>query len=487
MKNRFLKFAALLAALCLALTGCNLIAVDPLMQIAEDRAAVEDIYDTVLAEYDGGTVTVADIIYDFNTQWSYYYQLFAMYYGTEPDDATITALRDDCVDFAVQCVAQELEAQQRGIALTDEELAEVEQTVRDTYDSTYESFLAQMTDDTEEARIARTEYELYATGQDYDAQLAYQTTQALIDKLREQVDSEVAEPTEESIEEAYNQHVEDDETNYADNLSSFETAMTSGTLVTWMPEGYRTVKHILVIPDSSVLDPYTEKKTELDTLTQELETLNEELLAATDDDATADDGTAADDASASDATDSGAVSETDTGTADDTVASLQAQIAEQEAAIAAAEEELAPLAEACFADVQDTLDEIQARLDAGEDFQMLIDEYGEDPGMQNEPTATLGYYVCADSTTWDTAFRDAAMLLENVGDVSEPVLGMSGVHIIRYESDVTPGAVPLEDVRDELYDEALTTLREENYNALLEEWVAAINPVYHYDNWDPIT
>ena len=81
MKNRFLKFAALLAALCLALTGCNLIAVDPLMQIAEDRAAVEDIYDTVLAEYDGGTVTVADIIYDFNTQWSYYYQLFAMYYG----------------------------------------------------------------------------------------------------------------------------------------------------------------------------------------------------------------------------------------------------------------------------------------------------------------------------------------------------------------------------------------------------------------------
>ena len=82
--------------------------------------------------------------------------------------------------------------------------------------------------------------------------------------------------------------------------------------------------------------------------------------------------------------------------------------------------------------------------------------------------------------------RDAAMLLENVGDVSEPVLGMSGVHIIRYESDVTPGAVPLEDVRDELYDEDLTTLREENYTALLEEWVAAINPV-SLRHWDPLT
>ena len=75
MDRKLRKFAALLAVLCLTLTGCNLIGVDPLMQIAEDRAAVSDVYETVLAEYDGGTVTVADIIYDFNYQWSYYYQL----------------------------------------------------------------------------------------------------------------------------------------------------------------------------------------------------------------------------------------------------------------------------------------------------------------------------------------------------------------------------------------------------------------------------
>ena len=109
--------------------------------------------------------------------------------------------------------------------------------------------------------------------------------------------------------------------------------------------------------------------------------------------------------------------------------------------------------------MQDTLDEIQARIDAGEDFQALIDEYGEDPGMQDEPTATVGYYVSADSTVWDTAFRDAAMLLANVGDISEPVLGMSGIHIIRYEGDVTPGAVPLEEVRGQLFDEALPRRR----------------------------
>lgn len=460
MDRKLRKFAALLAVLCLTLTGCNLIGVDPLMQLAEDRAAVEDIYETVLAEYDGGTVTVADIIYDFNYQWSYYYQLYAMA-GMELDEETVAMLRDSCVDAAVQRAAQSAEAERRGIALTEEELAEAEQTARQLYDESYASLLSQATDADEDVRAARTEYELYASGQDYETILAYYTAEALNSKLREQEDAGITDPGEESIEQAYDQRVESDEANYADSPASFESAMTSGTLVTWMPEGYRTVKHILVIPDESVLTPYQEAKSELDTMQSELDSLNEQLLAATDDDP----------AEGEEAADP---------------AALETQIAAQEAAIAAAEEALQPLADACFADVQDTLDEIQSRLDAGEDFQTLIDEYGEDPGMQNEPTATVGYYVSADSTTWDTAFRDAAMLLSNVGDVSEPVLSMSGVHIIRYESDVTPGPVPLDDVRDQLFDEALTAAREEHYGALLDEWVAAIHPVYHYDAWEPL-
>ena len=460
MDRKLRKFAALLAALCLTLTGCNLIGVDPLMQIAEDRAAVSDVYETVLAEYDGGTVTVADIIYDFNYQWSYYYQLYAMT-GMELDEETVTMLRDSCVDAAVERAAQSAEAERRGIALTEEELAAAEQTARQLYDESYASLLSQATDADEDVRAARTEYELYASGQDYETILAYYTAEALNSKLREQEDAGITDPGEESIEQAYDQRVESDEANYADSPASFESAMTSGTLVTWMPEGYRTVKHILVIPDESVLTPYQEAKSELDTMQSELDSLNEQLLAATDDDP----------AEGEEAADP---------------AALETQIAAQEAAIAAAEEALQPLADACFADVQDTLDEIQSRLDAGEDFQTLIDEYGEDPGMQNEPTATVGYYVSADSTTWDTAFRDAAMLLSNVGDVSEPVLSMSGVHIIRYESDVTPGPVPLDDVRDQLFDEALTAAREEHYGALLDEWVAAIHPVYHYDAWEPL-
>ena len=164
MDRKLRKFAALLAVLCLTLTGCNLIGVDPLMQIAEDRAAVSDVYETVLAEYDGGTVTVADIIYDFNYQWSYYYQLYAMA-GMELDEETVAMLRDSCVDAAVERAAQSAEAERRGIALTEEELAEAEQTARQLYDESYASLLSQATDADEDVRAARTEYELYASGQ----------------------------------------------------------------------------------------------------------------------------------------------------------------------------------------------------------------------------------------------------------------------------------------------------------------------------------
>ena len=74
------------------------------------------------------------------------------------------------------------------------------------------------------------------------------------------------------------------------------------------------------------------------------------------------------------------------------------------------------------------------------------------------------------------------MALQNVGDVSEtPVISTSGVHIIRYESDVTPGAVPLESIRDQFYETALTDAKEHHYDEALESWISAMNPVYHLD------
>ena len=129
---------------------------------------------------------------------------------------------------------------------------------------------------------------------------------------------------------------------------------------------------------------------------------------------------------------------------------MQADIDAARAEIETAEKTVADAETACLDSVKAKTDEIYQKLSEGADFADLIAEYGEDPGMQNEPTATRGYYVCADSENWDKNFTAGAMALQNVGDVSEtPVISTSGVHIIRYESDVTPGAVPLENIRDQ--------------------------------------
>ena len=74
------------------------------------------------------------------------------------------------------------------------------------------------------------------------------------------------------------------------------------------------------------------------------------------------------------------------------------------------------------------------------------------------------------------------MSLENVGDVTEtPVVSASGVHIIRYESEVPSGAVALEDVKDALFEDTLENMKSDHYDTEEEAWVTALNPVYHID------
>ena len=126
-----------------------------------------------------------------------------------------------------------------------------------------------------------------------------------------------------------------------------------------------------------------------------------------------------------------------------------------------------------MASLQSRIDEVYAALDSGRTFDDVMAEYGEDPGMQSDPGMTNGYYVTEGSTYWETEFTETAMALEKVGDVSEPVLGSNGAHIIYYNSDVTPGAIDIETVREALSEETLTTKQDEAYDAALAEWKSA--------------
>ena len=121
--------------------------------------------------------------------------------------------------------------------------------------------------------------------------------------------------------------------------------------------------------------------------------------------------------------------------------------------------------------------------EAGADFDSLIEKYNADPGMTTEPTATNGYAVSADSTTWDPAFTEGAMAIESVGQISSPVYGQNGIHVIYYMSDITPGPVAFEDIADAVKDAALQDKISQTYDDQVAAWVEESAPVYHADRF----
>lgn len=135
--------------------------------------------------------------------------------------------------------------------------------------------------------------------------------------------------------------------------------------------------------------------------------------------------------------------------------------------------------EAVLDSVRDKLDEIRARLDAGEAFTDLIDAYNEDPGMSGD-TLETGYSVHPESTVWLQEFTDAAFsdAMAAPGDVSEPVVSAYGVHILYYLRDVPAGAVALDDrIRASISDHIGALKRGE----MLKQWAAEYEVEYRQD------
>ncbi len=121
-------------------------------------------------------------------------------------------------------------------------------------------------------------------------------------------------------------------------------------------------------------------------------------------------------------------------------------------------------AEQVIASVQDTLDEIYGALEAGEEFTSLIEKYNIDPGMTNEETLKNGYAVHKDGTTFMKEFTQGSFSeeMQQVGDVSKPVVTSYGVHILYYLRDIPEGA-------KELTEEFAQELRNDLKNAKLPE------------------
>lgn len=451
MRNTFAKLAALLMVLAVTLTGCNLVDVNQAAVIEEQFAEVKEEMSAVLAEYDGGTVTVFDVMAPFYSNYNYMYEMYAMF-GMELSDEDVVSMQEDAVESEVVNRAIAMEFEKRGLEL-EVTAEEIEAEVEENYAEGYNYYYDYVEGETEEEKNAAIELALYTEGYTRDRLREMITVQYQAEALQAAVEAEIAEVSEEELQAAYEERLAADEETYTTDPTYYESdAMTEGAAICWIPEGYRSVKHVLVIPEDDVLQAVTDARDALENAQYELEGYEAELEAVGTEEAAR--------------------------TAEEIQADIDAaagQMPELEAAIVTAEQ-------ACLDSVKDKTDAVYAELAAGKSFDEVMAAYGEDPGMQSEPNMSNGYYVCADSYTWDANFTAGSMALAQVGEYSaEPVISTSGVHIIYYNSDVTPGPVAFEDVRDELQAEVLAALRTDHYQNVLSEKVEEMNVVYHTD------
>ncbi len=99
--------------------------------------------------------------------------------------------------------------------------------------------------------------------------------------------------------------------------------------------------------------------------------------------------------------------------------------------------------ERCYTELEEQIRPIREEALAGSDFIKLMEKKSED-------THLISYFVSKDSTHVQEAYRDAALQLQNVGDVSEPVRIEGGVCIICLKDKPVPGIRPLEEVYDDI-------------------------------------
>lgn len=423
-------FLALMMALLMALTsGCKLIVKD-----------LEVDKQTVVLDVNGKTYTKGELQLMVEDELAYQEYLYANQYGVEldvKDPEIVSQVQDIVVDNVVwQAVLEQKLAEEGYLNLTDEELAQAEQGAKDAYQSYVDLFVTNYFADSElpeDEKFAAAEEMMIAEG-------GYPTLEELLEnekllaadeKFFQQIVANVT-VSDEEVRAAYDERVAAMQAEYEMNPYYYDMDVNEGATIYYNPAGYRYVKHILLmLPEAD--------QTRLDELDAQIQAKQGEISALQ---ASVD---------AADATDD----------LEDELAALQL--------------EYDTVRNAAFDNLQPKVEEVQAKIAEGQDFDALIQEYGEDPGMTEEPALSKGYLIGYTSSDYVASFQEAAMGLANVGDVSEPVMSDYGIHMIKYISEVEEGPVPFELVQELLTAETLAAKQNEAYENAVAVWVNEAN------------
>ena len=473
---------ALMLAMTMLLSGCALIQKNEEV----DRA-------TVIISAGDYAYTKGEILDMVQSQLAYnqqIYSLYGMYYDvTDPE--VIAEARDSVVEYYKELAAKNIQAKKMGL---DQFTEEEETAVKDLTDSYWQDLRDQVQSsyfaDTElegDALVAAIDAELAAMGITYEEYEALAREEKLHEKLETVTIADVT-VTDEELQAALDMEVFNAQESYREDPTAYGVSVTYGDPVYYRPAGYRLAKQILVMyeeDDQLLIDSLEEKATTAaataESLMEQIAALGADPLALVEEVAVA----LEEPVEVATGTDlpvyeEAVVVSVTNSFADD----MDAEIAElvEQMAVAQAEADF-------YADQKDNaeangLARIDAKADAilaevnaeGADWDALMAQYTEDPGMQEgELNAATGYSVCAEmaGTVMDEAFVNAAMALEKIGDVTDKVPGMYGYYIIQYSGDVQEGPVTLDEVREELTEQVKSTKEDEIWQAAVASWVEA--------------
>lgn len=117
-----------------------------------------------------------------------------------------------------------------------------------------------------------------------------------------------------------------------------------------------------------------------------------------------------------------------------------------------------------FAELVSRTQEVQERIDSGDDFTSLVLEYSDDPSAKRNEGG-LGFINPGQT---HPAFEEMAFSLTEPGQISEPVLTSFGVHFIRFNQRRSRDAIPQDVIQTRL----IRAIKKERESALKGEVLA---------------
>ena len=413
---------ALMLVLTLILSGCTLIQKDAAVDAATEIIRLGD-----------EVVTKGQIQEEVRNQLQYTAYMYSMY-GYSYDvtsEENIAEAQETVIESFKKELVSHAKIREMGLdQLTEEEQTKIQSDAEKTYQSNLDYILTSNYADSElsdEEKNEKAKADLETMNYTMEKALEDAKETLLTEKLRQEIIKDVA-VTEEEIKKDYDSKVASAKETYEGKAGTWASAANNGTTLYYTPAGVRFVKQILVKfqdEDQTKIDEANKKVSDAQAALDKEDATEEEKAAAQEE-------------------------------------------------LTKAQAEANQVLETAFANIDETADGILAELEAGADWDTLMADRTQDPGMQSGITAERGYAVSADMTSFDSAFVQAAMALEKIGDYSGKIRGTAyGYYIIKYVNDAVEGPIALEEVRDTLESSLLSTKQTETYNNQIQEWVDA--------------